>query len=104
MTATQWTKAEKITNLTGAALSESLRKAGEEAKKVQDDVKRFKAHSELIKPGKKYTFSGTLSLTMTVYVVNDKQQVDRRACFTGSTHDYENIYPISQYFTKLDVT
>ena len=104
MTATQWTKAEKITNLTVAALSEPLRKAREEASKVQDDDKRFKAHAELIKPGEKYTFSGTLSLTMTVYVMNDKEQVDRRACFTGPTHDSENIYPISQYFTNLDVT
>ncbi|XP_044168761.1 uncharacterized protein LOC114974168 [Acropora millepora] len=104
MTASQWTKAEKITNLTVAALSEPLRKAREEASKVQDDDMEFKAHAELIKPGEKYTFSGTLSLTMTVYVMNDKEQVDRRACFTGPTHDSENIYPISQYFTNLDVT
>ncbi|KAK2560384.1 hypothetical protein P5673_016720 [Acropora cervicornis] len=87
-----------------AALSEPLHKAREEAKKVQDDDTEFKAHAELIKPGEKYTFSGTLSLTMTVYVMNDKLQLDKRACFTGPTHDSENIYPISQYFTNLDVT
>ena len=104
MTAAQWTKAEKITSLTVAALSEGLHKAREEARKVQDDDIEFKAHAELIKPGEKYTFSGTLSLTMTVYVMNDELQLDKRACFTGPTHDSENIYPISQYFTNLDVT
>ncbi|XP_015761638.1 PREDICTED: uncharacterized protein LOC107340778 isoform X1 [Acropora digitifera] len=103
MTATQWTKAEKITNLAVAALSEPLGKAREEAKKVQDDDIEFKAHAELKKPGEKYTFSGTLSLTMTVYVMNDMQQHDKRACVTGPTVDSENIYPISQYFTNLDV-
>ena len=80
MTATQWTKAEKITNLAVAALSEPLGKAREEAKKVQDDDIEFKAHAELKKPGEKYTFSGTLSLTMTVYVMNDMQQHDNRVC------------------------
>ena len=104
MTAAQWTKAEKITSLTVAALSEGLHKAREEARKVQDDDIEFKAHAELIKPGEKYTFSGTLSLTMTVYVMNDELQLGKRACFTGPTHDSENIYPISQYFTNLDVT
>ena len=103
MTATQWTMAEKITNLAVAALSEPLGKAREEAKKVQDDDIKFKAHAELKKPGEKYTFSGTLSLTMTVYVMNEELQLDKRACFTGPTHDSENIYPISQYFTNLDV-
>ncbi|XP_015761639.1 PREDICTED: uncharacterized protein LOC107340778 isoform X2 [Acropora digitifera] len=93
----------QVANLTVAALSESLHEAREEARKVQDDGIEFKAHAELIKPGEKYTFSGTLSLTMTVYVMNDMQQHDKRACFTGPTQDSENIYPISQYFTNLDV-
>lgn len=93
----------QVANLAVVGLSEALRKAREEARKVQDDDKGFKAHAELIKPGEKYTFSGTLSLTMTVYVMNEELQLDKRACFTGPTHDSENIYPISQYFTNLDV-
>ena len=59
--------------------------------------------AKLIKPGEKYTWSGTLSLHMRVYVMNDNLQYDDRACFTGPTAGSENVYPISKYFEKLDV-
>ena len=57
----------------------------------------------LIKPGEKYTWSGSLSLHMRVYVLNEKRQKDERVCFTGPTADSENVYPISEYFKNLDV-
>ena len=57
----------------------------------------------MIKPGDKYTWSGSLSLTMKVYVMNDKLQSDQRGCFTGPTAGSENVYPISEYFKTLDV-
>ena len=60
-----------------------------------------KALAVLIKPGEKYTWSGTLSLHMRVYVMNDNLQHDDRVCFTGPTAGSENVYPISQYFKKL---
>ena len=104
LTATQWTTTRKITSLSVADLSRTLHISREEAEKLQNDVKEFQASAELIKPGEKYTWSGTLSLTMTVYVMNHKLQSQNRACFTGPTHDSENIYPISKYFTNLDVT
>ncbi|CAB4024794.1 Hypothetical predicted protein [Paramuricea clavata] len=58
---------------------------------------------ELIKPGEKYTWFGTLSLHMRVYVKNHKLQLDENVCFTGPTPDSENVYPISTYFKKLDI-
>jgi hypothetical protein len=70
-----------------------------EAQKKRTD----RASAKLIKPGEKYTWSGTLSLHMRVYVMNDNLQYDDRACFTGPTAGSEYIYPISEYFKKLDV-
>ena len=103
LTATQWTRARKITSLSVAALSELLRISREEAEKLQNDVKEFQASAELIKPGEKYTWSGSPSQTMIVYVMNDKLQSQNRACFTGPTDGSENIYRISRYFADLDV-
>lgn len=103
LTATQWSIAGLVTSLSAKALSVALGITRDEAEKLQKHVKDFQASSELIKPGGKYTFSGSLSLTMTVYVMNDKLQTDERACFTGPTADSENVYPISEYFKKLDV-
>ncbi len=57
----------------------------------------------MIKPGGKYTWSGSLSLTMKVYVMNDKLQCDEKACFTGATAGSEKVYTISKHFTNLDV-
>ena len=68
-----------------------------EAEKKKQD----RTSAKLIKPGEKYTWSGTLSLHMRVYVMNDSLQYDDRACFTGPTANSENVYPISQYFKKL---
>ena len=70
-----------------------------------DEDKRKKtnrASATLIKPGEKYTWSGTLSLHMRVYVMNaDDLQYDERVCFTGPTADSENVYSLSQDFEKL---
>ena len=97
LTATQWTLAGIVTGLTSTALATALRISREEAERIQKQVKDFQKNSELIKPGEKYTWSGSLSLTMTVYVMNDKVQFDQRACFTGPTDGSENVYPISEY-------
>ena len=70
-----------------------------EAKELRDQMPA----AELIKPGEKYTWSGTLSLHMRVYVINDKLQKDDRACFTGPWVRSEKFYHISKYFKKLDV-
>ena len=103
MTATQWTIAGLVTSLSASALSTTLRITREEAERIQTQIRDFQAKAELIKPGEKYTWSGSLSLTMKVYVMNDKLQMDERACFTGPTAGSENVYPISEYFQKLDV-
>ena len=73
------------------------------AKAEDEKLKRDRASAEMIKPGEKYTWSGTLSLHMRVYVMNAKLQCDENVCFTGPTADAENIYSISQYFKNLDV-
>lgn len=103
LTATQWTLAGIVTGVTTAALSTALNISREKAEKLQKQVKDFQASAELIKPGEKYTWSGSLSLTKTVYVMNDKLQSQSVNCFTGPTAGSENIYPISEYFTNLDV-
>ena len=57
--------------------------------------------AKLIKPGEKYTWSGTLSLHMRVYVMNDNLQYDERVCFTGPTANSESVYSLLQDFEKL---
>ena len=103
LTATQWTIAGVVTSLSATALSTALGISREEAEKLQKQVKDFQASADLIKAGQKYTWSGSLSLTMTVYVMNDKLQFDQRGCFTGPTANSENVYRISEYFQNLDV-
>jgi len=103
LTAGEWTLATVVTSLSTAALSTALGIRAVEAEKLQKQVKDFQAKAELIKPGGKYTWSGSLSLPMKVYVMNDKLQLDDRVCFTGPVADSENKYPISEYFEKLDV-
>ena len=68
---------------------------------------RKKTHTtsvKLIKPGEKYTWSGTLSLHMRVYVfasINGKVQCKERVCFTGPTAGAENVYSVSQDFESI---
>ena len=97
LTATQWNVARLVTGISFAALQGGLR-IGAEVEKLQKP-KEF----VLIKPGDKYTWSGTLSLAMTVSVMNDKRQTQDRVCFTGPAVDSENVYLISRDFTNLNV-
>ena len=71
-------------------------------REVEED-RNDMSSAKLIKPGEKYTWFGTLSLHMRVYVRNDMQQSDDRVCFTGPIVGFENVYPISEHFTNLDV-
>lgn len=103
LTAKTWTLVGVVTSFSAGAAATTLGITREQAEKLQKHVKDFQATSELIKPGGKYTFSGSLSLTMKVYVMNDKLQTDERACFTGPTAGSENVYLISEYFENLDV-
>ena len=74
-----------------------------QAKDLQKYVGDFQAEAKLIRPGEKYTWSGTLSLTKRVHVMNEKLQFDDKACFTVPTDGSEQVYRISEHFTKLDV-
>lgn len=103
LTATGWTVVGAITTFATGTLALTLNITKEQAEALKAIVKEFKENSELIKPGEKYTWTGTLSLTKRVYVMNDKLQRQDRACFTGPTAGSENVYPISEYFTNLDV-
>ena len=103
LTAGQWSLVGVVTTLSATALARILKISKGEAERLQKQVRDFQDSAELIKPGGKYTWSGSLSLTMTVYVMNAKFQFDQRACFTGPTADSENVYPISEYFQQLDV-
>ena len=103
LTATQWTVAGIVTSLSATTLATALNISAQEAARIQKYVREFQEAAELIKPGKKYTWSGTLCLTMTVYVMNDKLQIGDKDCFTGATDNSEKVYTISQDFTTLDV-
>ena len=104
LTATQWTIAGVVTNLSATALAQALNISREKAENLRRQVQQFQEKAELVKPGEKYTWSGSLSLTMKVYVMNDKLQCDEKACFTGPTARSEKVYSISEDFKKLDVT
>jgi len=101
LTATQWSLVRRVIGFFSARLWDALNSSREEAEQFYNQVRNFQAVATLIRPGERYTWSGTLSLTKTVYVMNDQLQIARRACFTGPTHGSENVYPISQYFQQL---
>jgi hypothetical protein len=92
-----------VLGMTDAELAKALNISESEAAKMKRGIREFKENAKLIKPGEKYTWSGTLSLTKRVHVMNDAVQCDDRGCFTGPTPGSENVYPISEYFKKLDV-
>ena len=100
-----WSRIETVLSKADEELAKVLNITESEAAKMKSAIKaEFQENAELIKPGaEKYTWSGTLSLTMRVYVMNDKLQCDDRGCFTGPTAGSENVYTISEYFKKLDV-
>lgn len=98
-----WTRMAIVLGMTDAELALALKIPQSEAAKMKCVIREFKENAQLIKPGEKYTWSGTLSLTMRVYVMNDQLQCDDRACFTGPTAGSESVYTISEYFKKLDV-
>ena len=98
--AAKWRKRKEPTETTASALEEVSK---EKAEDIQRKARLFKEKAKRVKPGEKYTWSGSLSLHMKVYVMNDKLQCDERACFTGPTDGSENVYPISEYFKNLDV-
>jgi len=103
LTAGQWSVASVVTTATVSTLANTFKISEEEAKRIQTQVRDFQNNAKLIKPGEKYTWTGSLSLTMTVYVMNEKLQFDQKGCFTGPTANSENVYPISRDFQKLDV-
>ena len=74
-----------------------------QAEDLQKYVRDFQAEAKLIRPGEKYTWSGTVSLNKRVHVMNEKLQFDDKACFTCPTDGSEKVYRISEHFTKLDV-
>lgn len=103
LTATSWTVVGVISTTSASILSTTLGVSIDEAKKIKELVMEFKEKSQSIKPGQKYIWSGTLSLTKTVYVMNAKCQFDQRACWTGSTAESERTYTISKDFPLLSV-
>ena len=75
----------------------------QQAEDLQKYVRDFQAEDTLIRPGERYTWLGTLSLTKRVHVMNEKLQFDDKACFTGPTDGSEKVYQIWEHFTKLNV-
>ncbi|XP_028405890.1 uncharacterized protein LOC114528451 [Dendronephthya gigantea] len=103
LTKGDWANVATLLGATDEAVANVLRTSQARAHEIKNEVKKFQESSEKISPGEKYTFSGSLSLTMRVYVMNEKLQVHDRGCFTGPTAESENIYLISKHFTNLDI-
>ena len=93
----------EVLNLSIERLPMVLNITEKQAEDLQNYVREFQAEAKLIRPGWKYTWSGTLSLTRRVHVMNELLQFDDKACFTGPTAGSENVYRISEHFTRLDV-
>ena len=102
LNSTQWSIISIVVDLSAKALSNYLDISKNKAEQLQKRVKDFREKAKLIKPGKSYTWSGSLSLTMTVYVMNEKVQFDQRDCWTGATAESVNEYTISKHFQQLD--
>ena len=103
-----WTKRdwEQVTcglQIGDEVLAGLLEVSQREVEKMKRTIKEFKEKSDLIKPGEKYTCPGTVSLSLRVFVMNDKLQFDDASCYTSSTAEDENFYTISSHFRKLDV-
>ncbi|CAB4025929.1 Hypothetical predicted protein [Paramuricea clavata] len=92
-----------VLEMSDVALAKRLSINQSEAGKMKCAIKEFQGKAELIKPGEKYTWSGTLSLTMRIFVMNDKLQCDDKSCLTGPTAGSERVYTISEHFKKLDI-
>ena len=103
LTATEWTVVGIITGVSGTTLATILGITKEEADKIQAYVKKFQKNSKLVKPGQKYSWSAPTNFNMRVYVMNDKMQTEDRFTLNHPIIGCEYVYPISKYFTKLDV-
>ena len=92
-----------ITGATGSAMSTTLGIPENEAVELKKKVKEFQDSSDMVlEPGHRFVFTGTLSLTQTVYVMNENVQFDKKDCWTGSTNKSNNAYTISKHFSKLN--
>lgn len=95
LTAGQWTLIGIVGGVSSTVLASILGISAEEAAKIQNYVKDFQNRAKKVSPGGSFEWSGSLSVNMRVYVMNDMFQTDDRACFTGPTAGSTNVYPIS---------
>ena len=99
----QLTWIELLKNLQTDSLAETLKTSKEEATEYQTTVKEFCVNTEFIEAGKKFTWCNTSSMHMCVYVINDKLlQINQRNCYTNPKPGGDWVYPITDYFNKLD--
>ena len=94
---------EVLNSVSIERLGRALNITEKQAEDLQKFVREFQAEAKLIRPGEKYTWSGSLSLNRRVHVMNEKLQFADKACFTGPIDGSENVYRISEHFTRLDV-
>ena len=74
----------------------------EEAAEYQTTVKEFCDNTQFIEAGKEFPWYNTASMHMCVYVINDKLQIDWRKCYTNPKPGGDWVYPLTDYFNKLD--
>ena len=84
-------------------LNSSIERLARALNITKQQADNLQAEAKLVCPCENYTWSGTLSLTKRVHVMNELLQFNNKACFTGPTNGSENIYRISEHFTRLDV-
>ena len=70
---------------TSSALSYALKLSEEKAEELATAVHTFIDESEVLRPGKTFRYDSTLSMTRTVYVMNENGEIVDGTAWTGPT-------------------
>ena len=80
-----------------AAVQAALNLTHDEAKKITAEINTFKNGCDRkLAPGQTYTYNGSLSLTRSVYLMNENGITTSRGCWTGATDKSNIAYKVSR--------
>ena len=85
LTAGGWTIAGLVTGAGTGALAYALDIAEEDAEAIANEIRTFLNEAEEIGPGQTFRYDSTLSMTRTVYVMNENGEVADGTAWTGPT-------------------
>ena len=111
LTAGSWTIVGLATGVGTGALSLALDISSEEAEKVAKQIQTFLNEAEKIGPGETFTYDSTLSMTRTVYVMNENGEIADHTAWTGPTDGSDlrcvklnDIYEINGLIALVSIT